>query len=63
MKETNNKKLRKLFTIWGIVSLAGMLLIAYMVKVESEPGLLPILLFLTGTIGFIYTYFKIKKHK
>ncbi len=60
MNKTNIAKLRYFRIIWILTTLLGISLIVYMVKVESEPGLLPILLLLTGIIGFIYIQLKIK---
>ena len=60
MKKTNNVKFRYYRTFWAFIALLGICLIVFMVKVESEPGLLPLVMTLTGITGFIYIQFKIK---
>lgn len=61
MKKINSKKLRYYRIMFSVTTLLGITLIFYMVKVESEPGLLPILILLTGISGLIYIQRKIKK--
>lgn len=61
MENSINKKL-KAFKVFSIaVILLGIVLLIYMVTVESEPGLLPLLLILTGTAS--YFYFRAKTSK
>ncbi len=40
----------------AIVGIIGLALLAMMVVVESEPGLIPLLLVLLGAIGYITAY-------
>lgn len=51
---------------YRILSLAilfiGVGLLSYMIKVEGEPGALPLFLILIGGAGFIINQLKIKKH-
>lgn len=59
-EKTNIFRLRYYRTFWALITLLGISLIVFMVKVESEPGLLPLGMTLTGITGFIYIQFKIK---
>jgi hypothetical protein len=60
MKNSINRRMAfKVISIAIIV--VGIVLLAYMVKVESEPGLLPLVLIITGTASYIY--FKVKTVK
>jgi len=45
-------KARALKIISATVGIIGLALLAMMVVVESEPGLIPLLLILLGTIGY-----------
>ncbi len=63
MTKTNSANLRYYRTCWAFITLLWIALIAWMVKVESEPGLLPLVMTLTGIIGFTYVQFKIKNSK
>lgn len=60
-KEINQHlKLNRLFSI--VTILLGVLLMIYMIKVEDEPGALPLLLIVIGIIWFIFNQIKIRKH-
>ena len=59
-KEINqNLKRNRIFSI--LILLIGLLLVTYMVKVEDEPGALPLLLIIIGTTWFAFNQFKIRK--
>lgn len=60
MKKTNIIKLEYFRTFWTLITLLGISLIVFMVQVESEPGLLPLVTLITGSIGLIYIQIKIK---
>lgn len=61
MKKEISQKL-KLYRILSILTiLLGLILIVYMIKVEDEPGALPLLIIITGAIWFIVNQIKIKK--
>ena len=52
----------KMGRIMSIVILAlGIVLVTYMIKVEDEPGALPLFLILTGTVWFFINRYQIKK--
>ena len=44
-----------------IVLVLGIVLVTYMIKVEDEPGALPLFLILSGGIWFLITRYRIKK--
>lgn len=60
--ENSITKKQKAFKVISIaIIFLGVLLLTYMVTVESEPGLLPLLLIITGTAS--YFYFRAKTSK
>lgn len=61
MKNKISQKLKIATLLSGLCILLGVLLLIYMIRVEDEPGALPLLLTMTGTIWFIINLFKIKK--
>lgn len=58
MKKSIIDKLQNYQKFWGIITILGISLIAFMIIKESEPGLLPLVITLTGIIGFVYTHYK-----
>ena len=54
------KKLHTNIYIWILIIIISVFLLAYMIIVESEPGLIPLVLLITGLSGFIYNSKKIK---
>lgn len=60
MKKSIIDKLQNYQKFWGIITILGISLIAFMIIKESEPGLLPLVITLTGIIGFVYTHYKKK---
>lgn len=62
MQKNNIKQLRIYRALWILFTFLSICLISYMVIAENEPGLLPILLVIAGTIGLLYTQRKIKNH-
>ncbi len=60
MKNSNTHiKYGRIFSI--LTSLLGIILVTYMIKVEGEPGALPLLLIITGIAGFIICQTKLEK--
>ncbi len=57
------KKLVLYRTISILMTLIGMALITYMITIEGELGLLPIVLVLIGTTTSIYFHIKFKQEK
>lgn len=53
-------KIHRILSI--MTALIGLILMIYMIKVESEPGALPLLLILVGTFWLIINQIRIKKH-
>lgn len=62
MENLRSKKLVLYRTLSILITLIGIALITYMVTVESEPGLLPILLLLIGITTSIYFHIKLKRN-
>ena len=56
---------RQLFIIQKIVSiltiLLGVILLIYMITVEDEPGALPLLLIIIGTLWYFVISYRMKK--
>lgn len=59
MKNKNIQKQKIYKFILFLTMLLGLLLMIYMIKVEDEPGALPLLLIIIGAVGLILN--KIKK--
>jgi hypothetical protein len=49
------KRLKLHRTLAAIIIVVGLILLIYMITVESEPGLLPLLLIVLGTGWYILT--------
>lgn len=62
MQKSNIKQLRIYRALWILFTFLSICLISYMVIAESEPGLLPLLLLIAGTVGILYTQRKIKNY-
>lgn len=63
MENLPSKKLVLCRTISILVTLIGIALINYMITIEGELGLLPILLVLIGIITSIYFHLKLNGNK
>lgn len=63
MTKELNQKLKSFKIVSVITFLIGAVLMIYMIKVEDEPGALPLFLILIGTIGFVVSEIKIKKQR
>jgi hypothetical protein len=61
MENLPSKKLVLYRTLSILITFIGIALIMYMVTIESEPGLLPILLLLIGIASSIYFHIRFKK--
>jgi lipoprotein signal peptidase len=53
MKKQIMKKQKPYRLISFLTILVGLLLMIYMIKVEDEPGALPLLLIILGTVGLL----------
>ena len=58
-KISQTLKLNRIFSTLTIV--LGIILMIYMIKVEDEPGALPLYLTIIGTIWFLINRYQIKK--
>jgi len=57
-------KTKNIYTILSVLTiLIGVLLIIYMIKVEDEPGALPLFLIIIGTVWFVVNQVQIKKRR
>lgn len=64
MKMKPVKKTKNIYTILSVLTiLIGVLLIIYMIKVEDEPGALPLFLIIIGTVWFVVNQVQIKKRR
>lgn len=61
MKNTNRTKFIVYRKLSILVILVGLILLIYMIKVEDEPGALPLLLITLGTTLLILNRLKIKR--
>lgn len=59
---TTLKNLKAQARIWLGVLAVGLVLMAYMITVESEPGALPLLLVLGRLVGYCVSRYRIGKH-
>lgn len=63
MKNLPSKKLVLYRTISILITLIGIALITYMITIEGELGLLPIVLVLIGTTTSIFFHIKFKQEQ
>ena len=63
MKNIPCKKLVLYRTTSILITLIGMALITYMITIEGELGLLPIVIVLLGTTTSIYFHIKLHRNK
>jgi hypothetical protein len=63
MKSEIDKPLLGQRILLAMTLVIGVILMAYMIKVEGEPGALPLLLVITSIIWFFRIRLKINKHK
>ena len=56
------KKLRVHAFLSVLILVIGLVLMAYMITVESEPGAIPILLVILGIGWYFVTRFRIRSH-
>lgn len=63
MKNLPSKKLVLYRTISILITIIGMALLTYMITIESELGLLPIVLLLIGITTSIYFHRKLNRNK
>lgn len=61
MKNEITQKLKLYRTISLLIILLGILLLVYMIKVEDEPGALPLLILIIGIVSFIKNQTQIEK--
>ncbi len=62
MEKNVNKNLKWNFIFSFLVLLLGSALLVYMIKVEDEPGALPLILIITGITFLIINWFKLKRN-
>ncbi|KIA82579.1 hypothetical protein OA84_10485 [Kaistella solincola] len=60
MKTLTKERLNIYRIISLIITLVGIALLIFMITVESEPGLLPLLLFFSGISATLYFHLKLK---
>lgn len=56
---SRNLKINQILSCVSI--LIGIILLAYMIKVEGEPGALPLFLIVAGAVWFFMVQYKVKK--
>lgn len=61
MKSRIRQKFKINRILSGIMILLGTTLMIYMIKVEDEPGALPLLLIILGTAWFFINQYRLKK--
>ncbi len=53
---TENPKTYKIQSLLSVIAIiAGLLLMTYMIVVEDEPGAIPLLIIVLGTLSYVYT--------
>lgn len=62
MKKKISKKLKMNRILSIIVLIFGLVLLTYMIVIESEPGALPLFMLITGAIWFAINQMNIKKY-
>jgi hypothetical protein len=62
MENKISQKLKINRALASFTVLLGVVLIIYMIKVEDEPGALPLLLVITGAIWLLTVQYRIKRH-
>jgi len=60
MKTLTKEKLSLYRLIAFVITLIGIALLIFMITVESEPGLLPLVLFFSGISATLYFHLKLK---
>jgi hypothetical protein len=60
MKTLTKEKLSLYRLIAFVITLIGIALLIFMITVESEPGLLPLVLFFPGISATLYFHLKLK---
>lgn len=61
MKNEISKKLKTQRILSVITLLIGAILLIYMIRVEDEPGALPLFLIILGTVWLFLTQYRIRK--
>ncbi|HET8860879.1 hypothetical protein [Marivirga sp.] len=61
MEKKNSQNLKSFRVLFIVIILIGLGLMIFMITVEDEPGALPLLLIVLGTISLIINQIKIKK--
>ena len=60
MKTEQDNKLKQQKIISMIITFLGIILLIYMITVEDEPGAIPLLMIVGGTVWFFITKSRIK---
>lgn len=61
MEKVISQKLKLGKMLSGLIILLGTALMIYMITVEDEPGALPLILIIIGTVWFMINPYQIKK--
>ena len=61
MKPKDEKGLKKQLVAAIAVTVAGLLLLAYMIIVEDEPGAIPLALIVSGTAWFVISRIRLRR--
>lgn len=61
MKNTTKLKLKLSRILSTLITLIGFFLLIYMIKIEGEPGALPILLIIFGGVWLLINRYQLKK--
>jgi hypothetical protein len=62
MENKISLKLKIYRILASLTVLFGAILIIYMIRVEDEPGALPLLLIIAGTVWLFTVQYRIKRH-
>lgn len=60
IKATNMARLQNFRKFFILTFILSIILLIFMIKVEGEPGLLPLILLLCSILGLVYIQVKIK---
>ncbi|MES2863134.1 MAG: hypothetical protein V4666_03370 [Bacteroidota bacterium] len=61
MNKNSNQKLNWSVILPLLLTILGTILLVYMIKVEDEPGALPLILIVTGIVLLTMNWFKSKR--
>ncbi len=61
MKKENNSRFKYYRVLSILILLAGIILLGYMIRVEGEPGIVPLLIIIAGSVWLVVNQMKINK--